>query len=447
MSQVLLARITCPSCQNQFQVPIEEILDVRTDPNAKMRVLNGLVNVAVCPNCGMRGALNMPFLYHDPDKELALIYMPMEAGRDDLERQQAIGRLTSRVMNRLPPEERKGYLLQPQVYFTLETLVNKVLEADGVTPEMLEQQRARAELLQRMLEAPSDEALTAMIQANDAVIDSRFLRLLALNLEMAEASGQADGVQRLLMLREKLLELSSEGQVIMAQGEMLEALQAEPTRENLLNLLIQAPDERTRTLLVTFGRPLLDYPFFQALTSRIDSASEKEEQERLIALRQEILAARDRLDQEARALYEARAALLRDLLLSDDPETLARRRSSELDQVFLDVLTNNLREAQSMGNQEVVKALQAIWNLVMGLMEEMLPPAIRLVNRLLLVEDEAGVEKLLEENRDLVTEELANFIEEARTSLWQDGGDSEAVERLALVLEKVRGMVAETTVA
>ena len=163
MSQVLLARTTCPNCQNQVQTPAEQILDVRKDPNAKMRVLNNLVNVTVCPHCGMRGALNMPFLYHDPDQELALVYMPMEVGRDNMEQQQLIGNLTSAVMNDLPPEERKAYLLQPQMFLTMENLSNKILEADGITPEMIAEQKAKAELLQRMLDASSDEVLEAMI--------------------------------------------------------------------------------------------------------------------------------------------------------------------------------------------------------------------------------------------------------------------------------------------
>ncbi|MCK4470392.1 MAG: CpXC domain-containing protein, partial [Anaerolineae bacterium] len=161
MPQVMLARVTCPGCRNPFDTPVEQILDVRDDPSGKIRVLNGLVNVAACPHCGVRGALNLPFLYHDPDNELALLYMPLEAGRSDLERQQAIGKLTSTVMDSLPPEERKMYLLQPQIFLTLENLANKILEADGVTPEMIEQQRARVELLQRMLDSTSDEVLEA----------------------------------------------------------------------------------------------------------------------------------------------------------------------------------------------------------------------------------------------------------------------------------------------
>jgi hypothetical protein len=443
MPQVLLARLTCPSCQNQFQAPVEQVLDVRSDPSAKVRLLNGLVNVAACPHCGVRGALNLPFLYHDPDKELALVYMPMEAGLTDLERQQAIGKFTSAVMNSLQPEERKAYLLQPQVFLTMENLINKILEADGVTPEMIEEQNVKAELLQRMLEATSDEVLETMTKENDAVIDADFFQILGLNLEIAQAAGRATDLQRLLALRNKLLELSSEGQAVKARGEILEALRAESTRENLLDLLIQAPDERTRELLVTFGRPLLDYLFFQSLTSRIEAVPDEDERERLTALRAEVLAVRDRLEEETRALYEERAALLRDLLLSDDPETLARHRFSELDQAFLNVLTANLEETQAAGDAEAVRSLRVIRGLVLHLMEETLPLELQLFNQLIAAEDDMEVETLLQENRDLVTEQLVQFMEKAEAGMREEGA-LETAERLALVLEKARGMVPET---
>lgn len=442
MPRVMLARVTCPGCRNPFETPIEQILDVRDDPGGKIRVLNGLVNVAACPHCGMGVALNLPFLYHDPDNELALVYMPMEAGRSDLERQQAIGKLTSAVMDSLPPEERKAYLLQPQIFFTLENLANKILEADGVTPEMIEQQKARVELLQRMLDATSDESLEAMIKENDASIDAGFFRLLGLNLEMAQAAGRAADVQLILALQSKLLELSSEGQVVSARGEMLRALRTQPTREKLLDLLIQAPDEPTRGLLVTFGRPLLDYPFFQALTARIESAPDEAGQERLKALRKEILDVRDRLEEATRALYEARAGLLRDLLLSDDPETLARRRFPELDEAFLNALAANLEKARASGDGQTVRALQFIWDLVLRLAEESMPPEVRFLNRLVAVESDAEVERLLQENRDLVTERLIRFMEETEAGMREQGA-LETAERLASVLEKARGMVAE----
>jgi hypothetical protein len=440
MPQVLVARITCPNCNNQFQVPVEQLLDVRADPSAKMRLLNGLVNAAICPKCGMGGTLNLPFLYHDPDQALALVYMPMQAGRDDFERQRAIGTLTTAVMNSLPPEERKAYLLQPQVFFTFETLVNKVLEADGVTPEMIAEQKAKVNLLQQMIDAPSDEALETMIKEHDAAIDSSFLRLLNVNMEMTLASGREDNIQRLLALRNKLVELSTEGRKARARGDTLEALRAEPTHEKLVELLAQAPDEPTREMLVIYGRPLLDYVFFQALTSRIEATADGEERERLTALRTEVLAVRDRLDQETRALYEQRAGLLRDLLLTEDPEKLARRRAPELDQAFFNLVTANLRDARAAGDEQTVKSLQAIASLVLRLMEESLPPEVRLLNRLMVAEGDAEIEKLLQDNRPLVTEYLLRAIEDAQANVREESA-SQAAERLAVILNKVRGMI------
>lgn len=416
---------------------MEQILDVRADPSAKTRLLNGLVNVALCPHCQGRGVLNVPFLYHDPDKDLALVYMPMEAGRSDVERQQAIGKLTSKAMESLPSEERGGYLLQPQVFLTMENLVNKVLEEEGVTPEMIEEQKAKADLLQRLAQAASDEVLEAMIKENDEAIDADLFRMLSMNLEMAQAMGGTAEMQQLLDLRSKLIELSSEGQAIRTRGELVEALRAEPSREKLLDLLIEAPDEAARQTLILSGRPLLDYPFFQALTARIEAAGDADEKERLTELRTEILDVRDQIDAEAQALLEERASLLRDLLLSDEPEQLARQRFVELDQAFLSVLASNLDEAEAEGDDETVEALESIWDLTLGLMEEALPPELRLFNRVLQAEDEEAVADLLAENRDLINERLVQLVEGSEAEARQEENLNVA-DRLALALEKMK---------
>jgi hypothetical protein len=438
----MIARITCPNCHSQFQTPVEQVIDVRADPGAKGRVLNGVANVAICPNCRMGGPLGLPFLYHDPDKELAFIFMPMEAGRTDVERQQAIGKLTTEVMNSLPPEERKGYLLQPQVFFSMESLVNKLLEVEGITPEMIEAQRAKVDLL-RQLAAASEEELEAKIKENEEAIDDEFFRLLFINLQVAQSVGQAAGLQKLMALREKLLELTDVGKKLKAQDEMIEALRENPTRETLLDLIVKAADEESREVLLTFGRPLVDYPFFQALTARIDAASSAKEKKRLTALRQEVLEVRDRMDEEAHALLEERAALLRDLLISSDPENLARRRFPELDQAFLTLLTTELQDAQEAGNEDAVKSLQRIWELVLRLSEETLPPAVRLLNRLMAAENEADIDKLLQANQPLVTERFVTMLEQASAGIQEDEeAPPEAAGRLALVLTRARALLA-----
>jgi hypothetical protein len=440
MPQLMLARITCAHCQQRFEAPVEQVLDVRADPSAKLRVLNSAVNTVACPHCGARGALNLPFLYHDPEKQLALVYMPMEAGRDHLERQLEIGKFTRAVMDSLPAEERKGYLLQPQVFLTPETLANKILEADGVTPEMMEEQRARAELLQRMLRAESDEALEALIRENDDRIDGPFLRLIVINVEMVRSTGNEQAIARMNRIREKVLALSREGQAAVARGAAVEALQAEPTREKLLELLIGADDPHTREALITVGRPLLDYAFFQALTARIEATADAEERKRLEALRQQILDVREELDAETRAQYEKRADLLRDLLVSEDPARLARYRFAEMDDIFMTVLRAHIEQATQAKNEAALTALRKVWDLTMRLMEEATPPALRFLGMLMRAENEQQIDEILAANRRLVTEQMVEALAGMEANMREDG-ETESADHLALVLRKARAML------
>ncbi len=446
MPQETVARVTCPSCNQPFQARVQQILDVGEDPTAKTRVLNGVVNVARCPHCGSQGTLNVPFLYHDPENELALVYMPMEAGGDREQREQVIGRLTRRVVDQLPAEERKAYLLQPEVFLTMDNLTKRILKEEGVTEEMLEEQRQKAQLLQRMAEAASDETLEAMIEAHDDEIDEIFFYMLTRNLELAQAAGQEDAAQELRHLRDKLLELSTEGQAIQARNETLEALRDEPNRDKLLELLIEAGDKATREMLVSFGRPMMDYLFFQNLTSKIEATSDEEERERLTELRREILDIRDRLDEEAKALYEARSALLRDLVTSENPKELARRRIDEIDEAFLNVLGANLQQAHERQDEEALGALREIWSIVMGLMEEALPPELRLINRLMAAQDEEEIERLLEQSKNLVSERMVQFVEETEADAREEG-DLETAEQMALVSEKMSRILAEEMLA
>ena len=446
MPQQRVARVTCPACNQPFQTPVQQIFDVGQDPSARQRVLNGITNIAQCPHCGTQGAMSVPFLYHDPEKELALVYMPMEAGGDREQREQAIGRLTRRVMDQLPSEERKAYLLQPDVFLTMDNMTKRILKEEGVTEEMLEEQREKAELLQRMLQSASDEALEAMIEANDELIDETFFYMLTRNLELAQAGNQEAAAQELRQVREKVLALSTEGQAIQARNELLNALREEPNRDKLLELLMEAPDRETREMLVAFGRPMLDYLFFQNLTSEIDAAADEERKRELTELRQEILDTRDRLDEEAQALYESRAALLRDLLTSDEPGDLARRRIDEIDEAFLNVLGANLQQAHRQEDEEALEALREVWDVVMGLMEEAMPPELRLLNRLMVAEDEEEIERLLEESRNLVTQRMAQFVEETEANAREEG-DLETAEQMALVSEKMSKMLAEDMLA
>ena len=439
MPQAMIANVKCPKCQRPYQTRFEQVLDASKDPSARSRVLNGLANNAVCPHCNTRSTLMLPYMYHDPEKELALIQMPLQAGRSEVERQQAIGRITQSVLSSLPPGERKGYLLQPQVLLSHENLVNRILEAEGVTPEMIEKQKAKGDLLQRMIDAPSEEVLEAMVKEHDTSIDGVFFQMLERAIQVSQAAGDTLGGQKVQLLRNKLMDLSSQGRVIRERSKVVDALRDEPTREKLLELLIESRERETRELLVTVGQQLVDYPFFQIFTARIESASGDEKQQ-LVDLRTEILEIRDEIAQRARAIMEARSELLREMLVSKDPVALARRRFPELDRAFLSLLSANMEEARTSGNGDAIKALQAIYALTMRLIEEAMPPQIRLFSQLMSAQNDEEMEKALQENRDLVTQDLAELIEQTHAEMVNSDQKEEA-ERAAIVLAKVKQLV------
>ena len=71
-------RINCPNCRQPVTADIDQLFDVNIDPAAKQRLLSGAFNIIQCPHCGFQGQAATPIVYHDPEKELLLTYVPPE---------------------------------------------------------------------------------------------------------------------------------------------------------------------------------------------------------------------------------------------------------------------------------------------------------------------------------------------------------------------------------
>ena len=153
MATSQITPIQCPVCGAQFSAPVQSIIDVGRDPQLKAQFLQGNINVAQCPQCGTQAPMTAPLLYHDPANELALVLMPNELNLHHDDQQKIIGSLTNTLINSLTPEQRKAYLLTPKTFFTMQSLVNVVLETEGITPEMLERQKDKARLINEFLQA------------------------------------------------------------------------------------------------------------------------------------------------------------------------------------------------------------------------------------------------------------------------------------------------------
>ncbi len=429
--------IACPACRAQITVPLRQIVDVSQEPALKNALLSGRLNAFTCPVCHNSAALASPFLYHDADKELALVFLPMQLGLRDTDQQRIIGQFSKALMAQLPPEKRRAYLLTPKLFFTLQSLLDAVLEADGITKEMLDAQSAKLELLQQMVETSDNAAQQTLIRERAAEIDVTFFQMISAALASAQAGQDQEGFARLLQLRNNLLELTPLGQKVKAQQAVLAAFQAKPDRDTLLAQLIQSPDAETRELLLTFGRPLLDYPFFQALTAKIEAATDKAQADQMVELRREILALREKLDSATKALFDERNEMLRQIMVSENLDEAVRAHLDDLDEVFFSVLETNLQAAQQSGQKATFDRLQAVAEAVSRAIAAAQPPEVRFLNALLSAPYPDETRKILRANRKALSPQLMDWMRSMAEDLRQDGRTEVADQLIKIIAQAV----------
>ena len=425
-------RINCPNCRQPIAADIEQLIDVGVDASAKQRLLSGMINMAQCPHCGFRGNLSTPIVYHDPEKELLLTFFPPEVGlkRDDQER--LIGALINQVINNLPQEKRKGYLLRPQSMLTFQGMIEQVLEADGITKEMIQAQQARLNLLQRLLSASPDVRLE-LARAEDRLIDGDFFALLSRLLEAAMATGDRKAAEALAEMQKTVLPETSFGRQMQAQTQEVEAALAslqeagqQLTREKLLEIVIQAPNDTRLKALVSLARPAMDYDFFRLITERIERAPD-DHRARLVQLRERLLEMTRQIDQQMEAHSAQARQLLQTIIDADDIRDAMSQNLPTIDDFFLRELNLAMETARKQGDLEKIGKLQEVVEVIQEAAST--PPEIELIEKLLEASDESSRRELLEANRELITDEFLDALSNVMAQV-QGSNEKELATRI-----------------
>ena len=392
--------------------------------------------------------LNAPLVYHDPEKELLFTFAPSELGVPDTDQQRLMGNLTNQVISSLPAEKRKGYLLQPRNFLRLEGMLEAVLEADGITKEMIEEQRRRTDLLERLLDEPNEAARRIIVQENESRIDYEFFQLLTANIELTQASDRAKIGEMLLELRAQLLEWTDHGQEVAAREEAIRSLGPETTREELLDKLVEAAlaSEQSKVeTMVAIARPMIDYQFYQQLTTQIESAQKAGETARedtLKALRDTILELTAQIDAEIQQATAEATGKLRQLLDSEDPEAVIRANPSLVDEFFLQVLAVELEAATQSNRTDDQQKFTAISEAVMRLIQESQPAEIQFINELVVADYPEETLALLQEKRDAVDADLLVMMRLIREALKASGRDNMDM-KLAQIQDQAAEMIEE----
>jgi hypothetical protein len=426
-------QVRCSQCNSNFIVQVRTILDVGQEPEVKEQLLKGEINYARCPQCGAGGILSAPLLYHDPAKELLISFMPAEMGMSDTEQEEVVGSLVNAVMGQLPAEERKGYFLQPKTVLTFEGLYDAILEADGISKEMLDRQRAQLQLISSLLSAVDDEpTLDKLVQENRARLDYGFFLLLSDLIEAREEESP-EAVEGLAKLRNRLLERVDLG------GEPAPTLSANLSFDDWIAALQEAAAGPSLARLVAANRERLDYGFFQNLTARIEAADaggQADLARELTELRGRILEEIDALNRRAQETQDRATLLLFELLEAPDQAAAVRAKAGQIDEYLLGTLVRVREAAERNKDADRVARLSHLLETITDVLEENLPPETRLINKLLRADYPDGTNRVLEQSRGMLTDEFMKTFDEQLAEL-EETNEADLVEHL----KQVRGQI------
>ena len=434
--------VRCFACGTSFHAEARRIIDVGEHPGLTTLFLTDQLNVAVCPTCGTEFPLAVPIVYHDPDREFLGVYIPPEAEVTELQQHQQVGELTNALINRIPPERRKAYLLQPRQFLTLESMKQAIMEMEGLSREMIEEHRQRAQLLERMVEALDvPERLQAIVAANEERIDEVLFDMISRSIEFASAHGASQLAQQFERLYDALMEMSYVGRRLRAQQEIMAKFgERGLTREDVLEQLVNVTDDAVIEAWVMAARPLMDYFFFQMLTDRIERAERRRDQttaQRLKALRERVLEIQRREEAALQEAVEEAEQLLKEAMESEDPKAVLQAHKEKLTSLFLSLLISHMQEAEEEGNFTLFRRLREINRFIAEIIEEEMPPDVRLVYRLLRSEYPQETREVLQEYREHLSPKVLETIEEMAQTFRERGEES-----IAKHLENVRTQAA-----
>lgn len=433
---------SCPRCRQPVIAEIEQLIDLNVDPLLKQKFLNGVINTMQCPSCGYEGAVATPLVYHDPEKELLLTFFPPELNIPINEQEKQLGSLINRVMNSLPNEKRKAYLLQPQSMLTYQTLIEKILEADGITKEMIEDQQKRLNLLQRLISTPAENR-TEIIKQEESLIDVAFFSLLTRLIQSAIAQQDEKSSKELQDVQNALFENTKLGKDLKIQAKdtetAIKSLQDAGkdgglTREKLLDLVIQASNETQLSTLVGLARSGMDYSFFQLLTQKIDTSEDKEKQ-KLVALREKLLTMTQEIDKHLQEEYEQSRKLLETMISDQNIEQATEKNLSKVDELFVQVLENELAAARKNADLDRISKLERVMVIIEKASE---PPAeVKLIQELLSTENDEQLQTKLKEHSEEITSELVALFNNIMAQNENKAQDQQLTERLKTVYRAV----------
>ncbi len=439
--------IRCAACNQPFAAQVRVLVDAQADPQGKALLVSGRLNQFPCPHCGYVNHVLAPVLYHDPAKELLIACVPMEVSMrsSGTSEEKIVGDLLNELTRTIPKEQFRAYMFSPKRALTMQGLIDQIMEADGITPDMVKAHRARVELIQKLLEANDEVTIKQLIEAHDSEINQAFFQTVTAMGQRLAMEGRDDIAQLLADIQQDILMYSSFGRELAAQRqnyeaivrEVFEATQALPddaTYDDLIAVAVRYADDDVRLqVLVSLMHKAFDEDFFARFTQLISKAP-LTARDKLQFVYERIKQLLGMIQEQDRQVLERAAQFLQILVKSPKPRELIDANIELIDNHFMAVLTTNIEDAQRRQDLRTLNALQEIYQHVLSVLQEHMPSELRFINELLGVADDATMQQMIAQQIGDYDEGLLSICDEVEKILAQQGHNG-ALDRLARIRE------------
>ena len=247
-----------------------------------------------------------------------------------------------------------------------------------------------------------------MLKGQDAQIDYEFFSILDSMLAQAEAMGDEKSAERLKLLRENLMPITTFGKRVAKQQAAVESLKDVKRPRSFssgsLRPIRTRPRDRGRGSPAARLQVLREADRAHRGQPGRGAGSPDQAARRA--------AGHDPEDgSTARAGIEDAVKLLGEILNSPNPRSAVREHADEIDDVFMTVLSANMQEAEQAHNEALLERFEMVYDEVMALVEDGLPPEVQLINELLRAPYPDGTRELLQEHQAEMTPEVLELMD------------------------------------
>jgi hypothetical protein len=258
------------------------------------------------------------------------------------------------------------------------------------------------------------EQLIKTVRENNSKIDREFFALFAeiaqriLGSQDDKSIGKIQEIQEVLMAESDVgKEILNESQEIQNARQSLEALGQNLTRESLLELIINSPNDERAKAMAGLVRPAMDYQFFQMFTEKIENTDDEIRNE-YINKRNLLLKVTQEIDQQLEQRLAASRLIIDNIINNDNPDEALLQNLGSIDQFFMQGLSAEMEIAEK---QKLTERKIKLENLLNKIQELTTPPEMKVLEKLLdVVENEKELNDAVDEIDDQLSSQLIDYL-------------------------------------